>query len=136
MDAALAELAAIGAGRYLTVRPGGNPVPAIHTVTAPAALRMVLPHLPADLARPSYDAVRDVSGTLLNILTGRGSREPATPPVDGDDPAVQRRVLTAAVELRDEHAMKIAEAAAREYAAHPDPRCFAAAHHALELLGG
>lgn len=134
VDAALAELGAIGAGRYLLVRPGGNPVPAIHTVTAPAALRMVLPHLPAEFARPSYAAVRDVSGTLLNVFTGRG--RPATATVDSHDPAVRERIVAQAVELRDEHAIKIAEAAAREYAVNPDPRYFAAAQHAYELLGG
>lgn len=134
VDAALAELGAIAAGQYLSVQ-GGNPVPAIHTITAPAALRMVLPHLPPEFALPSYEAVRDVSGTLLNILTGR-SREPLPPAVDGDDPAVQRSIVEAAVALRDEHAIKISEAARREYADHPDPRYFAAAHHAIGLLGG
>jgi hypothetical protein len=135
VDAALAELGAIAAGQYLSVR-GGNPVPAIHTITAPAALRMVLPHLPPEFALPSYEAVRAVSGTLLNILTGRAPREPLAPAVDGADPAVQRRVVEAAVALRDEHAIKISEAALREYAYHPDPRYFAAAHHAVALLGG
>jgi hypothetical protein len=135
VDAALSELAAIGAGRYVTMQPGGNPVPAVHTVTAPAALRMVLPHLPAEFARPSYEAVRDVSGTLLNVFTGR-SREPAEPVVDGNDPVVQQQIIERAVEMRDEHAIKISEAARREYAVHPDPRLFAAAHHAYVLLGG
>lgn len=136
VDAALAELSAIGAGRYTLVQPGGNPVPAIHTVTAPAALRMVLPHLPEHLARPSYDAVRDVSATLLNIFTGRATPAPADSEVDGDDPKVQARIVEQAVELRDEHAIKIAEAAQRDYAVNPDPRYFAAAHHAWRLLGG
>lgn len=136
VDAALAELAAIGAGRYLTTAPGGNPVPAVHTVTAPAALRMVLPHLPAELARPSYEAARDVSGTLINLFTGRGGRAAGEPAVDGADPDTQRRIIERAVEMRDEHAIKISEAARREYAAHPDPRCFQAAHHAQILLGG
>jgi hypothetical protein len=136
VDAALSELAAIGAGRYVTLQRGGNPVPAVHTVTAPAAVRMVLPHLPPEQARPSYEAVRGVSGTLLNVLTGRGRRDPAEPSVDGHDPQVQRRIVERAVEMRDEHAIKIAEAAAREYADHPDPRCFEAANHAYELLGG
>lgn len=135
VDAALSELAAIGAGRYL-LQSGGNPVPAVHTVTAPAALRMTLPCLPDHLARPSYDAVRAVCGILLNVFTGRGDPVTAAPEVDGDDTAVQRRLLERAVELQDEHAIKIAEAARREYADNPDPRYFAAAHHAWKLLGG
>ncbi|WUH95059.1 hypothetical protein OG900_36170 [Streptomyces sp. NBC_00433] len=135
VDAAVAELAATSAGRYLTVS-GRVPVPAVHTVTAPAALRMVLPHLPAELAAPSYEAVREVCGTLLNLFAPGGPDHRPEPAVDGDDPGVQRRVLAAAVELGDEHAIKMAEAAAREYADHPDPRYFAAAHHAVLLLGG
>ncbi|MEU6853163.1 hypothetical protein ABZ901_24940 [Actinacidiphila alni] len=136
VDAALAELTATGAARYTLVRPGGNPVPAIHAVTAPAAVRMTLPHLPPHLALPSYEAVRDVSGTLLNIFTGRGAPDPGPLSVDAHDPAVRRRIVESAVDLRDEHAIKIAEAALREYADHADPRCFAAARHAVRLLGG
>jgi hypothetical protein len=136
VDAALAELGAIGAGRYVLLQSSTNPVPAVHTVTAPAALRMVLPHLPADYARPSYFAIRDVSGALLNIFTGRGRPESAVPAIDGHDPAVQQRVVDQAVELRDEHVIKISEAARREYAFNPDARYFAAAHHAHKLLSG
>jgi len=131
----LSELAATCAGRYL-LQSGGNPVPAVHAVTAPAALRMTLPYLPDQLARPSYDAVRQVCGTLLNVFTSRGDPSTAEPEIDGDDPAAQRRALERAVELKDEHAIKIAEAARREYADNPDPRYFAAAHHAWRLLGG
>lgn len=40
------------------------------------------------------------------------------------------------MEILSEHAIKIAEAARREYAANHDPRYFAAAHHAGRLLGG
>ncbi|WP_327292525.1 hypothetical protein [Streptomyces sp. NBC_01198] len=135
VDAALAELAAISAGRYLTVS-GRVPVPAVHTVTAPAALRLVLPQLPAELAAPSYEAIREVCGTLLNLFAPGGPDDRPEPAVDGADPGVQQRVLDAAVELGDEHAIKISEAARREFADHPDPRCFAAAHHAVALLGG
>ncbi|NUS16205.1 MAG: DUF4243 domain-containing protein [Streptomyces sp.] len=134
VDAAVAELGAVSAAQYLRVS-GRVPVPAIHTVTAPAALRLVLPLLPAELRQPSYEAVRDVCGTLLNLFAAGGGDLPE-PAVDGADPAVRRRVLDAAVELGDEHGIKIAEAARREFADHPDPRYFAAAHHAVTLLGG
>jgi hypothetical protein len=134
VDAALTELSAECAGRYAARPPGGNPVAPIHTITAPAALRMTLPHLPPELARPSYEAVRGICATLLRTYSSRGGPGSQTPPIDGDDPAVQTWIVHEAVATRDEHAIKISEAAAREYAAHPDPRYFAAAHHALELL--
>jgi hypothetical protein len=135
VDAALLELSAVSAGRYAAMRPAGNPVPAIHTITAPAALRMTLPVLPPELAEPSYDAVRDVCGSLLRIF-GSGATAPETPSIDGHDPATQERIIEEAVELKDEHAIKLSEAARREYAANPDPRYFAAAHHALDLIRG
>jgi Questin oxidase-like len=134
VDAALMELSAACAGRYALLSPAGNPVAPIHAMTAPAALRMTLPQLPPELAQPSYEAVRDVCGTVLRVFASRTGRDSGTPPIDGDDPAVQARIVHEAVELRDEHAIKISEAATREYAANPDPRYFAAAHHALELL--
>lgn len=135
VDAAVAELGAVSAAHYLKV-PGRVPVPAIHTVTAPAALRLMLPLLPPELGPRSYEAIRDVCGTLLNLFAAGGPDDVPEPAVDGADPAVQRRVLDAAVELGDEHGIKIAEAARREFADHPDPRYFAAAHHAVTLLGG
>jgi hypothetical protein len=113
---------------------GWNPVAPIHTITAPAALRMTLPHLPSELAQPSYEAIRDVCGALLHRFTSEADRAPLTSPVDAGSRAVQERIVRDAVELRDEHAIKLSEAARREYAANPDPRYFAAAQHALALL--
>jgi Questin oxidase-like len=133
VDAALIELSSACAGRYAELPPGGNPVPSIHTITAPAALRMTLPQLPPELARPSYEAIRDVCGTLLRLFASHTGRA-GDPPIDGDSPAVQERIVAEAVELRDEHGIKLAEAATREYATNPDPRYFAAAQHALILL--
>lgn len=133
-DAALMELSATCAGRYAVLAPGGNPVAPIHTITAPAALRMTLPQLPPELAQPSYEAMRGICGTLLRMFASRTGHDDETPPVDGDDPVVQTSIVHEAVALRDEHAIKISEAATREYATNPDPRYFAAAHHALELL--
>lgn len=134
VDDALTELSAVCAGRYAGLRHGGNPVAPIHTITAPAAVRMTIPVLAPDLAQPSYEAVRDVCGTLLRMFMSRTDPARDTTPIDGDGPALQERIVQEAVESRDEHAIKLAEAATREYAANPDPRYFAAAHHALELL--
>jgi hypothetical protein len=134
VDAALTELSATCAGRYAVLPPGGNPVAPIHTVTAPAALRMTLAQLPPEFAQPSYEAVRGVCGTLLRMFASRPDHKDEIPLVDGGDPMIQAWIVHEAVAMRDEHAIKISEAATREYAANPDPRYFAAAHHALELL--
>jgi Questin oxidase-like len=136
VDVALLELSSACAGRYADLPPVGNPVAPIHMITAPAALRMTLPQLPPELAQPSYEAIREVCGTLLHMFTSRAGHAQQSPPIDGDSPAVQEQIIREAVESRDEHAIKLSEAARREYAAKPDPRYFDAAHHALALLGG
>jgi hypothetical protein len=133
-DAALTELSATCAGRYAVLPRGVNPVAPIHTITAPAALRMTLPQLPPEVAQPSYEAVRGVCGTLLRTFAPDTGRSFETTPIDSDTPAVHAHLVREAVESRDEHLIKISEAATREYADNPDPRYFAAARHALELL--
>jgi hypothetical protein len=139
VDVALMELSSTCAGWYAKLPRGGNPVAPIHTITAPAALRMTLPQLPPELARPSYETMRDVCGTLLHQFASWPGDAPRTSPMEGDgidsdSPAVQERIVQEAVGSRDEHAIKLSEAAMREYAANPDSRYFAAAQHALALL--
>lgn len=133
-DVVLTRLTAECAGRYTALRPGVMPVPLIHTITAPAALRMVLPLLPPEFAGPSCQAVSDACKTLLRRFERPAGPAMATADLGEGDPAEHERLIHQAVELRDEHGIKLVEAANREYRVNPDPRYFAAARHALELL--
>ncbi|MET9294131.1 hypothetical protein [Streptomyces sp. NPDC003077] len=111
------------------------PVPLIHGVTAPAAVRLVLPHLPHELYEPTLAALWQVHTAFLLAFT--------TDRRDEDGPAWRERVpdvppaaeLSArALEHGDEHVIKFTEACLREYALRPDPRYPAAAFAAQQRI--
>ena len=130
VQAALSDLTAAAAGAYAAAELR-VPIPLVHAVTAPAAVRLVLPHLPADQHRPSYEAAREVSRGLVSVFGGRWNARPGEPPVAA--PAAE--LAAAAVEVGDEHAIKLTEAAIREDALRPDPRYAAAAAAILRAMG-
>lgn len=126
---ALDELVANACGHYATVQTG-HPVPLIHAITGPAAVRLVLPHLPSDLQWTSFLAARHCSDGIRGYYSS--SRGPATAPAA----AVPRedQLIAEAVELGDEHAIKLAEVAVRHQALLPDDRYAAAANAATKRL--
>ncbi|MER5780742.1 hypothetical protein ABT104_03295 [Streptomyces mobaraensis] len=104
------------------------PVPLVHGVTAPAAVRLVLPHLPHELHGPTAARLWQVQSAFLLALTtdrrGEGTaawREevPELPPTG--------ELAARAAEHGDEHVIKFTEACLREYALRPDLRYLAAA---------
>jgi len=136
--AALDELVADSCGHYART-PAGHPVPLIHAITGPAAVRLVLPHLPADQRWTSYLAARHCSFGI------RGYYGPSPGPVVPEGPTVARpgsmpppagQLVAEAVELGDEHAIKLAEVAVRHQALLPDDRYAAAANAATLRLRG
>ncbi|MFB4306698.1 hypothetical protein [Actinomadura sp. GTD37] len=122
--AALSELTVVNAGLYAEYAPR-PPVPAVHTVTAPAAVRLVLPILPEELWPPTYAAAEALAAQVWAVSRGFAARGAPLP--EGDPPGVDRLVEDA-VDIGEEHAIKLAEACRREYALRPDPRYLAAAH--------
>ncbi|XMN07517.1 hypothetical protein ACK8N7_16425 [Streptomyces griseobrunneus] len=128
--AALDGLVAEYAGIYASA-PQRHPVPLIHSITAPAAVRLVVEHLPAAQRRPSYLVARDVSASMLDWF----STTPLTPrPVGFGGVPDLGEVFATAVAIGDEHAIKLAEVAVRHQALAPDPRLAAAAHAANQGL--
>jgi hypothetical protein len=132
VDRALSELTAEYAGHYAATMPL-FPIPLIHTVTAPAAMRLLLAELPAELHGDSLRTIMEVNRELFSRFGGRRA-------VRGHDANGQAtdRTFTAlaaeAVDIGDEHAIKICEAAKRENAVRPDPRYLSAARTALDLI--
>lgn len=129
----LSQLTAAYAGHYAATKPS-FPIPLIHTITAPAALRLVLAELPADLHAISLSAVIGVNRQLFGAFGGRAATTPppnAVEPGIGDDFA---SLAALAVDIGDEHAIKLCEAAMREHAVHPDPRYLTAARTAMALI--
>lgn len=131
----LSEMTAEFAGVYIG-HPEVPPVPLVHGVTAPAAVRIVLPHLPPGLHEPSVAALWKVHAALLAVLTkDRRGERPEEWRVQEPEAAPTFAELSArAVEHGDEHVVKFTEACAREYALRPDPRYPAAAHAAQRRL--
>jgi hypothetical protein len=108
-----------------------RPIALLHAVTAPVAARSALPLLPAELARPTYDALWQVSAALYAVYGGGVTPEPlpvGAPP--STDELADRAVATG-----DEHAIKLTEACLRLDAVTPDPLLRHAAARSAELLG-
>ncbi|MGW7028910.1 questin oxidase family protein [Streptomyces xanthophaeus] len=123
----LSEMTAQFADVYLG-HPEVYPVPLIHGVTAPAAVRLVLPHLPQELYEPTLARLWQVQSAFLFAFTSDRRDEgtaawqsevPDLPPLD--------ELGARAAEHGDEHVIKFTEACLREYALRPDPRYPAAA---------
>jgi hypothetical protein len=132
VDGALSELTAEYAGHYATTRPS-FPVPLIHTITAPAAMRLLLAELPAQLHETSLRTMIAVNRELFAAFGGQ--RTTATPEADATGTEEQFTALAAeAVDIGDEHAIKLCEAVIRENALRPDPRYLSAASTALRLI--
>jgi len=128
-----ADLAALARefARVFLVYGRARPIALLHSVTAPVAARSVLPLLPDEVARPTYDALWQVGAALYAVYTGTATPEPlpAGPPPSADELA-DRAVATG-----DEHAIKLTEACLRLDAETPDPLLHHAAARASELLG-
>ena len=122
------------AGEFTRVFLGygrGQPIAFLHAVTAPVAAYSVLPLLPPELARPTYDALWQVGAALYAVHAGGVTREPlpaASPLAPGD-------LADLAVAGGDEHAIKLTEACLRLHAETPDPVFLHAAARASDLLG-
>src|ERR1700730_8394858 len=122
------------AGEFTRVFLGygrGQPIVFLHAVTAPVAAYSVLPLLPSQLARPTYDALWQVGAALYAVHAGGVTPEPlpaASPLAPGD-------LADLAVATGDEHAIKLTEACLRLHAETPDPVFLHAAARASGLLG-
>jgi hypothetical protein len=130
VQADLLELASTFARVFL--RFGSDrPIALLHAVTAPVAARSVLPLLPAELARPTYDALWQVDAALYAVFTPG-----VTPkPVPLTEPPGPETLTDRAVATGDVHAIKLTEACLRLHKESGDPILLHAAARAAEMLG-
>ena len=91
----------------------------------------MLPLLPSEVARPTYDALWQVGAALYAVYTGGVTAEP----LPSSAPPSRDSVTDRAVATGDEHAIKLTEACLRLHAESPDPVLLHAAARASELLG-
>jgi hypothetical protein len=108
-----------------------QPIDFLHAVTAPVAAWSVLDLLPAELARPTYDALWQVAAALY-----AGYAAGAVPePLPGGAPPSPDALIDRAIGTGDVHAIKLTEACLRLHAYTPEPLLLHAAARASELLG-
>jgi hypothetical protein len=117
--------------RIFLAYQGQRPIALLHAVTAPVAARSVLPLLPAELARPTHDALWQVAAALYTVYAGGVVPEPG-PATSPPDPGA---LADRAVATGDAHAIKLTEACLRLHEEAPGPVLLHAANHASELLG-
>ena len=123
LDRALLTLTRETADR-LRNRAAVNPSPvqmiaSVHTVTAPAAARLLLPHLPPEMHQATYARVWQVTAALTAAFTAHLG----TPAHDDRDrvPLQPDELNARAVESGAAHAIKLTEACLREHRDNPDP---------------
>ncbi len=111
----------------------------IHTVTGPAAVRLMLPHMDdaagRTLARYAWQACAAMYAafgrnrpSMARAGDGAANRDDSRAEPKRND------LIDRAVANGDEHAIKFTEACLREYSLNPKPVYLSAAAHALEFL--
>jgi Questin oxidase-like len=121
-DAALDEL--VGAAARVLAARADAPIAFCHAVTAPAAVRLVLPELPAPLRMASVAASWQSVGAIVAGFAAPRLPGEAEPAGDAPDPV---ELTGRAVEHGDEHVIKLTEAALREHARTGDATLLVAA---------
>jgi hypothetical protein len=122
VEYALSALTEAGARLYLS-DAASHPLVLLHTVTGPAALRLLLPHLPEALRKTALAYVWQAVAALTAMYTDESAAdrdEPATPP--------QSEIVERSIETNDPHAIKFVEACSREFRLNPRQIYLAAAH--------
>jgi hypothetical protein len=121
VEAAVSSLTEAGARLYLA-NASRQPLVLLHTVTAPAALRLLLPHLPAGLPKTALAYVwQNVAATAAAY----GDEKP--PARDEWPPQKPSAIIERSLATDDPHALKFAEACIREHRLNPHPAYLAAA---------
>jgi Questin oxidase-like len=115
VDASLSRLTETGARLYLA-HASTHPLVFIHALTGPAAVRLLLPHMPAGLPEV---ALAYCWQAIAAWVAAYGSDVPSTP--DDSAPPSEPEIIGRALGTRDHHAIKFAEACLREYRSNPQP---------------
>ena len=115
VDASLSRLTETGARLYLA-NASTHPLVFIHALTGPAAVRLLLPHLPAALHEV---ALAYCWQAIAAWVAAYGSD--ASGVTDDSAPPSESQIIGRAVGTRDHHAIKFAEACLREHRLNPQP---------------
>ena len=102
----------------------------IHTVTAPAALENIAPHLDTAGIRTALPHAWQASAAIYSVYAINPPQAESTAASEGNPEDLIQR----AIENGDEHAIKFTEVCLREQAKNPQPSYLAAARHAIAAL--
>lgn len=114
-----------------------QPINFCHAVTGPAAVRVILPHLPTELHPATIAATWQVMAGIIAATSpdpARDGLDRALPAGDREPPPDPATILGRAVAHGDEHVVKLSEAAVREHRRTGDPVLLHAAHAFLDRL--
>ncbi len=117
-NAALDELIGVAAG--VLASHDDAPISFCHAVTGPAAMRLVLPHLPARLHRPTVAAAWHTIGSIV-AATSPSSRADGLDREEWNTAEDRTALAERAAEHGDEHVIKLVEASLREHARTGNP---------------
>ncbi len=96
-----------------------------HAVTAPAAIRMILPAIPPDQHRASVATAWQLAAAIIAAFASPPSPEDLA---DADEPAGDpAEIAAAAVDHGDDHVLKLTEACLRQFQITGDPTLLVAA---------
>jgi len=113
VDESLDRFTEMGARLYLANAPT-HPLVFIHALTGPAAVRLLLPHMPASLREV---ALAYCWQAIAAWVAAYGGDTPGPP--DDSAPPSEPEIVGGALGTRDHHAIKFAEACLREHRRNP-----------------
>jgi hypothetical protein len=122
-DSAISRHTAIFA-RLLVAHPEIRPIPLIqlvHSITAPVALRNLLPYFSPEFGAWAYSRAWQGSAAIVARVVSAPISGSETDPAIGESALAADELARRAVEHRDEHAIKLTEALLREDRIRPDP---------------
>jgi hypothetical protein len=136
IDEAISRHSAVFA-RILLAHPEIRPIPLIqlvHTITAPVAMRNLLPYVAADRGAWVYARLWQVSASIVARIVGPSGAQDEIAQAIAAPRLAREDLVKRAVEHRDEHAIKLTEALMRADNICPDPVYRVAAEAVLERL--
>jgi hypothetical protein len=115
VDASLSRLVEAGARLYCA-NASTHPLVFIHAITGPAAVRLLLAHMPVGLHESAFAYCWQA---IAAWVAAYGSDAPGGH--DDSAPRSESEIIGRALGTRDHHAIKLAEACLREYRLNPQP---------------
>jgi hypothetical protein len=107
--------------RIIVAHPEAMPVPFLHSITAPAAMRTLLSFFDESFGSWAYSRLWQVSSAIVALFAGAPAKASEVEPKLEQPRLARDELIARAVAHRDEHVIKLTEACLREDSIRPDP---------------